>query len=209
MDERLRDHRPSASARRRAASAGIDLAMLKLERPDEYRMLNASEAVRVAPPLVDELAGALALAFPDHSFYRAPAGPLERILAFPRFAETDRARLDALVTEHLDLPRWRARHASYREVKDGHGARREVILPTAPSAYEGGEAWVGPFESREQADGWAQATLLQPLVHDVMARSGGWYCDVFSGQGPDTDGPSTHGPGTHGGPGTDGPDTDG
>lgn len=183
MDERLRDHEPSASARRRAASAGIDLELLKIERPDEYRMLNAGEAVRVAPPLIEELAGAMALAFPDHSFYLAPAGALERILAFPPFADADRARLDALVTEHLDLSTWRARHASFREVKDGHGTRWEVLLPTPPESYEGGEAWVGPFASAEQAEAWARATLRQPLVHDVMERSGGWFCDVFSGQG--------------------------
>lgn len=188
MDELLRDHRPSASALRRAASAGLDLDQLKLDRPDEYRMLNATEVVRTSPKLFDELAAVLALAFPGHAFFRAPAGPLERVLAFPPFTDAHLERLGSLVTEQLDRPTWRALHAAYREVKDGHGFRRELIMPTAPSAYEGGEAWVGPFSDKEQAGAWGQETIRSPFVNDVIAQGSRWYCDVFSGQGTDTDG---------------------
>lgn len=181
MDVRLRDHRPGLAALRLAEAQGLDLEVLKRERPQAYMALNAVEALRAAPPLAELAGGMLLAAFPNREVFRLPEGSWVRLLAFPELAVTEEARLDRLLAPLADRPEWRRRYAFYREVSDARGRRRELGLPEAPAAYAGGDAVIGPFSDRAGADGWAAAHVPPPRVHDVFVLAGRWFCDVFPG----------------------------
>ncbi len=151
-------------------------------------MLNAVEALRLDRRLLDEVGAALGLEFPSHHFFQAPAGPLERLLAFPPLTGAEIDHLEAWVARLLEHPSWRPRFPAYREINDRHGRRRELVLAQPAADYQGREAWVGPFASEEDANTWARSNLRSPYVHDVLPQAGSWFCDVFSGEGEAPDG---------------------
>lgn len=183
MDPDLLAHRPNEEARRRAEADGIDLEALKRDDPERYRMLSAGEVLRAHPEL-DALAGsALAALVPERRLYRVDGGGWVRLLAFPPLDAAEQERVDGLLARLPERPEWRARHAYYREVHDVRGRRRELGLPSAPDAYAGGDALVGPFPDEAAADAWARGAVAPPRTHDTLHHAGGWFCDVFVGDG--------------------------
>ena len=181
MPDPLSDHVPSEAVRRVAEREGIDLEALRRDDPTAYMMANAGEAVRASAELA-EIAGPLLLtAFPRRLTFRSQAGALVRFSLFPPPDAADLARLDALLEPLLERPEWRARHAFYRIVEDRSGLRRELALPLAPQAYEGGDAVVGPFRAEGAADAWAARSVTPPRVHDAFGSGSVWFCDVFRG----------------------------
>lgn len=181
MDELLSRHTPSQAARRRARAEGIDLEALKRDAPRDYMILNAGEVLRAPSELV-HLAGSMLLAaFPEREVFRAPAGAFERLLSFPPLSADEQARFDTLLAPLVERPEWRRRHAYYREVADVGGRTRELALPVAPADYGGGDAVVGPFDTRGSADAWGRQRVSAPRVHDAFPMDGVWFCDVFPG----------------------------
>lgn len=179
MDERLRKHVPGAAAKRRAESEGIDLDTLKRDRPREYMMLSAGEALRAAPEMA-QIAGSLLLAaFPDREVFRQPLVGGDRLLVFPPLLADELRRLDALLASLVERPEWRRRHAFYREVSDVRGRRRELALPVSPADYRAGSAVVGPFDDRAAAEGFAVGSVSEPHTCDPFTMNGTWFCDVF------------------------------
>lgn len=179
MDARLLDHTPNDATRRRAEELGVDTDALKRDRPREYMMLNAAEALRAAPELAGVAGSLLLAAFPEREVFRAASGERERLLVFPPLEPADRQRLDALLAPLVARPEWRRRHAYFREVSDARGRVRELALALPPAAYRDGDAVVGPFEARERAEAWGRERVRAPRVHDVFSMNGAWFCDVF------------------------------
>ena len=174
-------HVPSALARRRAERAGMDLESLKRDDPDAYRMLNAEEIATVSPELADAAARLVWDAFPERSIYRVPApdaGP-ERLLAFPPLDAEAFARFDEAAADLVARAEYGAAYAFFRTVNDLRGTRRELMLPTAPDAWAGEVALVGPFPDREAAEAWPAGRLPKELVPDPVPYRGVWFCDVF------------------------------
>lgn len=184
MDPRLARHRPTEAAKRRAREAGLDLATLKRDDPERYRMLNAAEVVRASPELAGLAAGMLLAAFPEREAFRAPAGALERVLAFPPLDPDELRSYEALLAPLVERPEWRRRHAFYREVGDARGVVRELAVPTPPGENGANDAVVGPFASRQAAEAWGRAQVRPPRAFDAFVMGERWYCDVFRADTP-------------------------
>lgn len=177
----LADHRPSALARERASRAGLDLEALKTEAPDQYRMLNAEEIVRVSPELAEAAAEMVWDAFPDREIYRVPSGSQERLLAFPPLDAEAFARFDDAAADLVARPSLEEALAFFRTVRDLRGTRRELMLPVPPDTWRGDPALVGPFDSEEAAEAWPVGRLPSGLRSDPVPYRGRWFCDVFAG----------------------------
>lgn len=175
----LAGHEPSDLARRRAERAGKDLERLKREAPDEYRMLNAEPLARVSPELADVAAQLVWNVFPQHHLYRVPSGAHERLLTFPPLDAEGFDRFDEAAAQLVTRPEYERRHAFFRVVRDLRGERRELMLPTAPDAWAGDTALVGPFEDEQAARAWAAAQVPGELVGEALPYRERWYCDVF------------------------------
>jgi hypothetical protein len=176
----LRGHLPSAAARQRAQSAGLDLHALKRDAPDQYRMLNAEELVRVAPELADAAAELVAAAWPQRRLYRVPAtAASERLLAFPPLSDEEFARFDDDAAGLVARPSFDAALAFFRTVRDLRGTHRELLLPTPPDAWAGEPALVGPFPDQQAAEAWPAGRLPPELIADPVPYRGRWFCDVF------------------------------
>ncbi|MDR9391344.1 MAG: hypothetical protein RI554_04870 [Trueperaceae bacterium] len=177
----LRGHLPSRTARARADAAGLDLDRLKRERPDEYRILNAEELVRVSPELADAAADLAWRVADGARIFRVPGTPAERLLAFPpldaaALAAFDDAAADLVARPDVDDL------AYYRTVRDPHGERRELMRPIPPDAWAGEVALVGPFADEEAAKAWPAGRLPADLMADPLPYRGRWYCDVFDAE---------------------------
>lgn len=180
----LNGHVPSALAERRAARAGKDLERLRVEAPEEYRMLNAEELARVSPELAEVAAQLVWRAFPDHRLYRVPSGAHERLLVFPPLDAEGFDRFDEAAAKLVTQEDFERQHAFFRVVRDLRGERRELMLPTPPDAWAGDAALIGPFDSEEAAAGWLAGRLPDGLVGDPLPYRGRWYCDVFPSDEP-------------------------
>ena len=87
--------------------------------------------------------------------------------------------LDALLAE----PSERRRGTYLREVRDLRGRRRELGVPVAPDAWQGGAVLVGPFPDEAAAEAWRERTVTPPWLGDPLPHAGAWYVDVFDGEG--------------------------
>jgi len=181
VPEDLRGHLPSRTARERADAAGLDLDRLKRERPDEYRILNAEELVRVSPDLADAAADLAWQVAGGARIFRVPGTPAERLLAFPPLDAAALAAFDDLAADLVARPDV-GDLAYYRTVRDPHGERRELMHPIAPDAWAGEVALVGPFDGEEAAKAWPAGRLPTDLMADPLPYRGRWYCDVFDAE---------------------------
>lgn len=179
VPEDLRGHEPSALARRRAERAGLDLEALRRDAPEQYRMLHAEEIARVSPELADAAASLLWSVFPERQVYRVPGEGSERLLAFPPLGDEGFARFDDAAAELVARPEYADAYVFFRTVRDLHGTRRELMVPTAPDAWRGEAVLVGPFESQEAAERWPAGRLPKELIGDPVPYRGRWFCDVF------------------------------
>lgn len=179
VPEDLRDHEPSALARRRADRAGLDLDALRRESPERYRMLNAEEIARVSPQLAEAAASLLWSVFPERKVYRVPGDGPERLLAFPPLDDEGFARFDDAAAELVARPEYADAYVFFRTVRDLRGTRRELMVPTAPDAWRGEAVLVGPFESQKAAERWPAGRLPKELIGDPVPYRGRWFCDVF------------------------------
>lgn len=175
----LRDHEPSALARRRAERAGVDLEALRREAPERYRMLNAEEIARVSPALAEAAAALVFERFPERQVYRVPGEGTERLLAFPPLDEEAFARFDDAAADLVARPEFADALAFFRTVRDLRGTRRELMLPTPPDAWRGEAVLVGPFDDRQAAESWPAGRVPDGLMADPMPYRGRWFCDVF------------------------------
>ncbi len=182
-DERddVRDHQASELARRRAARAGLDLDTLRRDAPDQYRMLNAEEIVRVSPELAEVAAELVWELFEERRVYRVPGEGVERLLAFPPLGGQELERFDDAAADLVARPAYETELAFFRTVRDLRGTRRELMLPTPPEAWHGEAVLVGPFRDREEAEGWPAGRLPPELMADPLPYRGRWFCDVFRG----------------------------
>lgn len=175
----LREHVASDLARSRARAAGLDLETLRRDAPDRYRMLNAEEVARVAPELVEAAASIVEASWPRRQLYRVPSPGGERLLVFPPLSEDEFARFDDDAADLVARPSFSEALAFFRTVRDLRGTHRELLLPVAPEAWDGGVALVGPFASEEAAKAWPAGRLPAELMADPIPYRGRWFCDVF------------------------------
>lgn len=180
-DDDVTEHVPSELARRRAARAGLDLDTVRRDAPDQYRMLNAEEIVRVSPELAEGAAELVWELFEERRIYRVPGDGVERLLAFPPLSEAELQRFDDAAADLVARPAYEQALAFFRTVRDLRGTHRELMLPTPPEAWRGEAVLVGPFASREEAEGWPAGRLPPELVADPLPYRGRWFCDVFRG----------------------------
>lgn len=180
-DRRLIGHTPSAAAERRAADAGVDLGELKTTDPEQYRMFNSEEVLRVDAELAGAAAQMLAVLFRNDPIFRLDHGATAHFRVFPPPTESDVERVDDAAARLVAATS--IRHAMFRVVTDVRGERREVLVPLPPASWRGGERVVGPFPSQGDAEAWVDERVDAPLVGDAFAQEGAWFVDVFSGEG--------------------------
>ena len=142
-------------------------------------MLNAESLARVAPELADAAATIVQELWPERRLYRVPAGSDERLLVFPPLDEAAFARFDEAAADLVARASFSDAYAFFRTVRDLRGTHRELLLPTAPEAWAGEIALVGPFASQEAAEAWPAGRLPAELIADPVPYRGRWFCDVF------------------------------
>jgi hypothetical protein len=157
----------------------MELEELRRSAPERYRMLNAEEVVRVAPELVEAAAAIVDAAWPERQLYRVPVPGGERLLAFPPLSTSELARFDDEAAELVARPSFSEAYAFFRTVDDLRGTHRELLLPTAPDAWAGEPALVGPFASQQAAEAWPAGRVPEHLMADPVPYRDRWFCDVF------------------------------
>lgn len=180
-DQRLEDHRPSMAAARRAREAGLDLARLRVDDPQTYRMICSVPVLRTATELRGLAEGPLQVALADQHLFEAELQEGLLIMAFPGPGRSQLQRLDDLLAAVVEEEA-RLRYGYYRVVQDRTGTRRELGLPTGPGSWSGRDTMVGPFAEEAQADAWASAHVAarSGATYDVLEYAGAWFCDIFS-----------------------------
>lgn len=137
------------------------------------------EALRASPEFVDVAVPLLLTLFPGREVLRGVVGRLAALHVDPALEAHESRRLLGFLYELVDRPEWQGRCAVAREVSDVSGTRVELVLPLAPSDYDGGEALVGPFASSEAASAWASGVADPRLAFDTMLAKCGHLVDLF------------------------------
>lgn len=144
------------------------------ERPE-----GAEALVTVSDPLLSVVTPLVLTLFPGVSLVEERAGGRVTLLTAPPVGKQGRRKLLGYLSQLAAREEWATRYAFAREVTDAAGARMELLLPVEPAAYRGGEAVVGPFDSEEDAAGWAGALADRSLASDVTRVQGKVLVDLF------------------------------
>ena len=137
------------------------------------------EALRASPEFVDVAIPLLLTLFPGREVMRGSVGRLAALYVDPPLEKHEARRLLGYLFELVERPEWRGRCAVAREVSDTDGTRMELVLPLAPTNYDGGEALVGPFVTDEAAKEWVASVADRSLAFDTMLASCGYLVDLF------------------------------
>ncbi|MEX2541299.1 MAG: hypothetical protein WD314_05800 [Trueperaceae bacterium] len=180
-DRRLSHHTPSRAAIRRAREAGFDLAALRSDDPQTYRMICSVPVLRTDAELRGLAEGPLQVALGDQHLFEAEVQDGILIMAFPGPDRSQLQRLDDLLAAVVEEEA-RRRFGYFRVVQDRSGTRRELALPTEPESWSGRDTMVGPFADEAQAEAWAASHVnaRSGATYDVLRYAGAWFCDVFS-----------------------------
>jgi hypothetical protein len=184
MDEFLRLHKPSDTARQRAERANINLTELKKTNPTHYKILVAQNVLEVSPELEQLASDVLSAAFKFHEVFRLEHPLIIRLLIFPELTPKDLERLDTALATLTELSNLKTQHAYFRIVTDSEGEHRQLALPLAPKRWGGQtNVLVGPFSNQADAETWGDEHVRpQHLIHDALQFSGFWFCDVFASE---------------------------
>lgn len=177
----IANHQASDAVKKRAAEAGIDLAALKRENPQQYAMLNAQRLVKVPLPIISNVGATILEDFPARQLFELPAPGNEAVLmAFPPLDRGELEQLDNTLAQLAAREDFAEHYAYYRVVTDQQGERRELGVALAPDAWQGETGvMVGPFASEEEAMRWGQDKVTSAAVMDAVLYGGNWFCDVF------------------------------
>ncbi len=137
------------------------------------------EALRASPEFVNVAIPLLLTLFPGCEVMRSSVGRLSALYVDPPLEKHEARRLLGFLFELVERPEWRGRCAVAREVSDADGTRLELVLPLAPSDYDGGEALVGPFATDDAAKEWVSSVADRSLAFDTMLASCGYLVDLF------------------------------
>jgi hypothetical protein len=181
MDEFLRLHKPSGTAKKRAEAAHISLTELKETDPTRYKMMVAQSVLEVSPELEQPASNIFFAAFKHHEVFRLEQPTTITLLVFPELLAKDLARLDKALGNLAELPKLKERYAYFRTVTDKTGEHRQLAFPISPVQWTGQtNLLIGPFANQSEAQTWGNETVRpQNLIHDTLNHAGVWLCDVF------------------------------
>jgi hypothetical protein len=182
VDEFLRLHKPSQEALQRAEQAKLDLTQLKETDPTRYKMLTAQRVLEVSPGLEQLAISTLSAAFRHYEVFRLEQPDTITLLIFPELSDKEQEKLAKALSQFIEAPTYKTKHAYFRVVTDKTGEHRQLAFPIEPTAWQGQiNTLVGPFANQVEAEAWGDTSVRSKnLIHDTVNYAGSWFCDVFS-----------------------------
>ena len=183
MDDVLTHHQPSEAARARAEAAGLDLDNLKMNDPQQYKMINAQRLVKADNRFTERISAVLFAAFRHYDLFQVAEGEKTLLLVFPELTSAELKKFDDALGRLVALAEYESLNAYYRVINDPQGEHRELALPVAPLNWRGESGvLVGPFETQNEAEAWGDVHVKTEdgLVYDALPHASNWYCDIFS-----------------------------
>ncbi len=182
----LKNHKANKRTISYAKENKISIDELKSKNPNIYKILNSQEILEVDQSLEAEALAIFEILFSDREVFKidnSNTKRLNKLMAFPELSSDELNKFWDKLSLLLEQKTLIKKNIYYRVLNNISGEHHQLALAIKSTDWQGQEnLLIGPFDSKEAAETWVSAALVNysNFDYDHVSFNNYYFLDIFS-----------------------------